>query len=115
MFVRGEFNPDVQGVNRSVKLSKIQTSSATNGHWLWYVSGVKDVIKANRLDSRIGTEYLAELLNWVHYHDTLAQFSILHWRHGPVETTFAQQLDIKGWNGGLDAEELQVSSRALCL
>ncbi|KAH8667081.1 fungal-specific transcription factor domain-containing protein [Xylariales sp. PMI_506] len=90
---------------------EIHAPSETAGQWLWYVRGAKDVIKTNHLDSKIDQKFVSELLDWVDYHDVISQFSILHWRHGPVETVFAQQLGINGWDSVSSAKITQIANR----
>ncbi|CAG9956787.1 unnamed protein product [Clonostachys rosea f. rosea IK726] len=75
---------------------EIHDSSETGGQWLWYVRGVKDIIKVSRLDEHADKRFVSEMLEWVHYHDVVAQFSILHWRHRQVENIFAEQISTRG-------------------
>ncbi|RDW56864.1 hypothetical protein BP5796_12931 [Coleophoma crateriformis] len=89
-----------------------QTCSETSGQWIWYIRGVKDVIKTNHLDNQTNNSFVTQLLDWVNYHEVIAQFSILHWRHGPVDSVFAKQLGIKGWEWILGTKEPQISNRA---
>ncbi|RDW56538.1 hypothetical protein BP6252_14109 [Coleophoma cylindrospora] len=89
-----------------------QTCSATSGQWIWYIRGVKDVIKTNHLEKQTNNSFVTQLLDWVNYHEVIAQFSILHWRHGPVDSVFAKQLGIKGWEWILGPKEPQMSNRA---
>ncbi|KAH8693985.1 fungal-specific transcription factor domain-containing protein [Talaromyces proteolyticus] len=90
---------------------EIHASSETGGQWLWYVRGVKDIIEKSHLDTQINKSFVAELLDWVYYHNVIAQFSILHWRYGPVESMFAKQLDLKGWEWILGPNRLQRTNR----
>ncbi len=51
---------------------------------------------------------MAELLAWVYYHDVIARFSILHWRHGPVETAYEKQLGGTEWESTSSASRPEV-------
>lgn len=44
-----------------------------------YLRGVKNVIKAARLQDLASHGDLAILLDWVYYHDVLARFTLRHW------------------------------------
>ena len=81
-----------------LSLSQIATSSETSGQWLLYIRGVKDVIKAHRLDFETNESFVAKLPDWVYYHDVIAQFSVLHWRRSPVETVFPKQRGAVKWD-----------------
>ncbi|KAI0879962.1 fungal-specific transcription factor domain-containing protein [Annulohypoxylon maeteangense] len=58
---------------------EIHQSSCTSSQWTWYLSGVKDVIKAAGLGRSPQDNDLAILLDWVYYHDVLARFTLRHW------------------------------------
>ena len=80
-----------------LNLPKILAATETSGQWLWYIRGVKDIIQANHLENRTSTSFVAELIDLANYHDVIAQFSVLHWRHGLVDTALAKQHGIKDW------------------
>jgi hypothetical protein len=49
--------------------------------WKLYLCGVRDVIHAARLvDTSAHDQIFIALFGWVYYHESLAAFSILHWR-----------------------------------
>ncbi|KAH6639954.1 tRNA synthetases class I-domain-containing protein [Truncatella angustata] len=60
---------------------EVHQSSCTSGQWTGYLSGVKTVINASSIRTllQLGSD-MAVLLDWVHYHDVLAHFSLLHWK-----------------------------------
>ncbi|GKT90206.1 hypothetical protein Ct61P_08056 [Colletotrichum tofieldiae] len=60
---------------------EVHQSSYTSGHWAFYLAGVKTVLNASSTKSllQLGSD-MAVLLDWVHYHDVLARFSLLHWK-----------------------------------
>ncbi|KAG7145941.1 hypothetical protein HYQ46_005263 [Verticillium longisporum] len=62
---------------------EIHQSSSTSGHWPFYLRGVKAVFGACSVKTlhQLGSD-VAVLLDWVHYHDVLARFSLLHCRKG---------------------------------
>lgn len=60
---------------------EIHHLSSTSVHWLRYLSGVNTIISSYPISTLL--EYspdAAALLDWVHYHNVLARFSLLHWR-----------------------------------
>ncbi|KAK1830667.1 fungal-specific transcription factor domain-containing protein [Podospora conica] len=63
---------------------EIQYASCTSGDWTWYLHGVKTVIEAAGLDKLSGHEEMTILLDWVHYHDVTARFSLRHWMRESV-------------------------------
>jgi hypothetical protein len=66
---------------------EVHQSSCTSGQWTGYLAGVKTVINASSMQTppQLGSD-MAVLLDWVHYHDVLARFSLLHWeREGAPE------------------------------
>ncbi|KAI5462779.1 fungal-specific transcription factor domain-containing protein [Mariannaea sp. PMI_226] len=73
---------------------EVQANSQTPGPWLWYVNGAKRLIQAiNPRKRTLPVEFLA-MVNWVYYHDVMAQFSLRHWRLGQkaAEWDFAHPL-----------------------
>jgi hypothetical protein len=59
---------------------EVHQSSCTSGQWTQYVGGVKAVIAASSIKTLLEFDSdVAMLLDWVHYHDVLARFSLLHW------------------------------------
>ncbi|PNH49180.1 hypothetical protein VD0003_g7958 [Verticillium dahliae] len=62
---------------------EMHQSSSTSGHWPFYLGGVKAVFGAcsTKTLHQLGSD-VAVLLDWVHYHDVLARFSLLHWTKG---------------------------------
>jgi hypothetical protein len=60
---------------------EVHQSSCTSGQWIQYVGGVKTVIAASSVKTLLDFDSdVAALLDWVHYHDVLARFSLLHWK-----------------------------------
>lgn len=93
--VEGSYPPSL-GVKETIEhiatgmlLCSFEThqSSYTSGQWTAYLGGVKKVI--NAISTKTLLEFdldVAVLLDWVHYHDVLARFSLLHWeREGAPE------------------------------
>ena len=60
---------------------EIHQSSDTSGQWAFYLGGVKTVLNASSIKTlrQLGPD-VAVLLDWVHYHEVLARFSLLHWK-----------------------------------
>ena len=60
---------------------EVHQSSCTSGQWTQYLAGVKTVINTSSIETllQFGSD-VAILLDWVHYHDVLARFSLLHWK-----------------------------------
>jgi len=60
---------------------EVHQLSCTSGQWTRYLGGVKAVINASSIKTllQFGSD-VAVLLDWVHYHDVLARFSLLHWK-----------------------------------
>ena len=60
---------------------EIHQSSCTSGQWTFYLGGVKTVLNASSIKTlrQLGPD-VAVLLDWVHYHEVLARFSLLHWK-----------------------------------
>ncbi|KAI1470390.1 fungal-specific transcription factor domain-containing protein [Daldinia caldariorum] len=69
---------------------EVHQSSCTSGQWLWYLSGVKNLIKATGLDKHTHDSDIAMLLDWVYYYDVLARFTLRHWDRETVENTSAE-------------------------
>lgn len=60
---------------------EVHQSSCTSGQWTGYLSGVKTVINASSIKTLLQLDSdVSVLLDWVHYHDVLARFSLLHWK-----------------------------------
>ncbi|RYP12905.1 hypothetical protein DL765_007121 [Monosporascus sp. GIB2] len=62
-------------------LSSFAEGSAATSQWTGYLGGVKTVINASSIKTllQLGSD-VAVLRDWVHYHDVLARFSLLHWK-----------------------------------
>ncbi|KAI1489090.1 fungal-specific transcription factor domain-containing protein [Biscogniauxia mediterranea] len=60
---------------------EVHQSSCTSGQWTGYLGGVKTVLNASYIERllQLGSD-AAVLIDWVHYHDVLARFSLLHWK-----------------------------------
>ncbi|GIC92250.1 uncharacterized protein Aud_008716 [Aspergillus udagawae] len=60
---------------------EVHQSSCTSDQWTFYLGGVKTVLNASSTKTlrQLGSD-VAALLDWVHYHDVLARFSLLHWK-----------------------------------
>ncbi|KAM0810212.1 putative Fungal-specific transcription factor domain-containing protein [Seiridium cardinale] len=59
---------------------EVHQSSCTSGQWTGYLSGVKTVINASSTKTLLQFDsHVAALLDFVHYHDVLAHFSLFHW------------------------------------
>lgn len=84
--------------------------SASAGQWLWYVDGAKDVIQAAALQSHAAAHDIAELLDWVYYHDVLSRFSRQHWQRAASEDTNALQLRFERETRALHAGNFDVSA-----
>lgn len=60
---------------------ELHQASSTSGQWMQYLSGVKTVINASSIETLLQySPDTAVLLDWVHYHDVLARFTLLHWK-----------------------------------
>ncbi|KAI1660861.1 fungal-specific transcription factor domain-containing protein [Daldinia decipiens] len=68
---------------------EIHQASCTSGQWVWYLSGVKNIIKTAGLDKYPQDSDLALLLDWVYYYDVLARFTLQHWNRENTENTSA--------------------------
>ncbi|KAL8997448.1 MAG: hypothetical protein Q9169_003311 [Polycauliona sp. 2 TL-2023] len=60
---------------------EVHQASCTSGQWTQYLDGVKTVINASSIETLLhfGPD-VAVLLDWLHYHDVLTRFSLLHWK-----------------------------------
>lgn len=60
---------------------EVHQSSSTSGQWTFYLGGVKTVLNASSIKTlrQLGSD-VAVLLDWVHYYEVLARFSLLHWK-----------------------------------
>ena len=69
---------------------EVHQASCASGQWTQYLEGVKTVIKASSIKTLLQfSPDVAVLLDWLHYHDVLARFSLLHWRReGAPEVPF---------------------------
>lgn len=68
---------------------EVHQSSCTSDQWTFYLGSVKTVLDAySSIDSLYqlgqGSEDMAMLLDWVHYFDVLARFSLLHSKRDQV-------------------------------
>ncbi|SPO01863.1 uncharacterized protein DNG_04536 [Cephalotrichum gorgonifer] len=66
---------------------EIHLLSRISGQWTWYLTGVKEIIKAARLDILSQDGDVAMLVDWVYYHDVLARFSSRPWHRGTEKAT----------------------------
>lgn len=58
---------------------EVHELSCTSGQWTIYLGGVKTVLNASSIKIlRQLRSDVAVLLDWVHYHEVLARFSLLH-------------------------------------
>ncbi|KAF7175189.1 hypothetical protein CNMCM7691_006593 [Aspergillus felis] len=64
---------------------EVHQSSYTSDQWMFYLGGVKTVLNASSTETlrQLGLD-MAVLLDWVHYHNVLARFSLLHWKREGV-------------------------------
>ncbi|KAF4634342.1 hypothetical protein G7Y89_g3766 [Cudoniella acicularis] len=75
---------------------EIQQASEASTQWLFYISGVKNVLRAAHLGPVQNTSDMAALLYWVSYHDVLAKFSLYYWRHRhPLQNTLHDDFAIQ--------------------
>ncbi|KAF1919309.1 fungal-specific transcription factor domain-containing protein [Ampelomyces quisqualis] len=66
---------------------EVHQSSCSSNEWMGFLSGVETVINASSIKAllQLGSDVVF-LLDWVHYHDVLARFSLLYWeREGTPE------------------------------
>ncbi|KAL5342848.1 fungal-specific transcription factor domain-containing protein [Aspergillus crustosus] len=67
---------------------EIDKASCTSGQWRWYVTGVKRLLNAI-CPARCEEDGIVKaLMAWAQYHDVLARFSSLHWRHNIIAQAF---------------------------
>ncbi|QPC70485.1 hypothetical protein HYE68_001237 [Fusarium pseudograminearum] len=59
---------------------EIQQSSTTSSHWLWYACGAAKLVKISGLDEITTDRDMTSLVGWVHYFNTMAKFSLRHWK-----------------------------------
>jgi hypothetical protein len=60
---------------------EVHQSSCASDEWMQYIEGVKTIIAAFSVKTLLEFDSnVAMLLDWVHYHDVLARFSLLHWK-----------------------------------
>nr|A0A1J0HSR1.1 RecName: Full=Transcription factor iacI; AltName: Full=Iso-A82775C biosynthesis cluster protein I [Pestalotiopsis fici W106-1]APC57600.1 regulator [Pestalotiopsis fici] len=59
---------------------EVHQSSCTSGHWTGYLGGVKTITDMSSVKTLLQfSSDVAVLLDWVHYHNVLARFSLLYW------------------------------------
>ncbi|KAI1328536.1 fungal-specific transcription factor domain-containing protein [Xylariaceae sp. FL0255] len=56
----------------------------SSGDWLWYINGALEIVQNAGLREESGPSHVANLLEWVYYHDTLSRFTTCHWRNKNV-------------------------------
>ncbi|KAI1266383.1 hypothetical protein F5Y18DRAFT_28123 [Xylariaceae sp. FL1019] len=71
-----------------------QPLSDSNSHWPLYLTGAKDMIGAARLETYMDQLDIAQLIQWVSYHDCLAKISVLHWRQGDIRRALIMNIDV---------------------
>ena len=61
---------------------EVHQPSCTSGQWTFHLGGVKTVLNASSVRTlrQLGSD-MTVLSDWVHYHEVLARFSLLHWNH----------------------------------
>ena len=72
--------------HRSIQL---QQTTETNSQWVGHVCGAKDVIRAVQSERYSPDSDASIILGWVYYYDTLARFTLRHWRTDLVKQTAA--------------------------
>ncbi|GIJ91133.1 hypothetical protein Asppvi_010098 [Aspergillus pseudoviridinutans] len=74
---------------------EVHQSSYTSDQWIFYLGGVKTVLNASSIKTlrQLGSD-MAVLLDWVHYHDVLARFSLLHWKREGVPELASTPTDL---------------------
>lgn len=93
---QGSFEPSygaigaIQHIGTGMLLCSFEIHQASSGQWTQYLDGIKTVINASSIEALLEfSSYVAVLLDWLHYHDVLARFSLLHWkREGVPELLF---------------------------
>lgn len=74
---------------------ELHQSSWTTGQWMSYLNGVRMVLHASSLEEMsTASPDAAILLDWVHYHDVLARFSLLYWRREDITGLQSPPIDI---------------------
>jgi hypothetical protein len=68
---------------------QIHQASCTSDHWTGYIGRVKQVIDTSCTGALQYDTDLAVVLDWVHYHDVMARFSLRHWHRKTTETEIA--------------------------
>ncbi|KAI0161218.1 hypothetical protein GGR57DRAFT_351109 [Xylariaceae sp. FL1272] len=72
-----------------------QPLSDSNSHWPLYLTGVKDMISATKLETHLDQLDIAQLVQWASYHDCLAKISLLHWRQGEIRRALMIDIDVE--------------------
>ena len=93
---QGSFEPSfgaigaIQHIGTGMLLCSFEVHQASSGQWTQYLNGVKTVINASSVKTLLQfSSDVAVLLDWLHYHDVHARFSLLHWkREGAPELPF---------------------------
>lgn len=95
---QGSFEPSfgaigaIQHISTGMLLCsfEVHQASCTSGQWTQYLGGVKTVINASSIKTLLQfSSDVVVLLDWLHYHDVSARFSLLHWkREGAPELPF---------------------------
>lgn len=80
----------IQHIGTGMLLCSFEVHQSSSGQWTQYLEGVKTVINASSIKPLLEfSSDVAVLLDWLHYHDVLARFSLLHWkREGAPEIPF---------------------------
>ena len=77
---------------------EVHQPSCTAGQWTFHLGGVKTVLNASAVKAprQLGCDSdMTILLDWVHYHEVVARFSLLHWkRKGAQELLPATPTDL---------------------
>ncbi len=73
-----------------------------------YLHGVKNIIRASNLHKIMDDSYVARLTGWVYYHDVMAQFSRIHWKHSLPADPVPGQFDLLKREWVLNRDALQV-------
>ncbi|KAJ9155453.1 Zinc-finger transcription factor [Pleurostoma richardsiae] len=63
---------------------EIWVPTESSGEWFCYVRGAMDIIHGSHLEQKSDESDIRDLLDWVYYHNVLAQFAMHHWRHKSV-------------------------------
>lgn len=62
-------------------LLQIQYPSESSGEWFFYIKAALDMIRGARLEEQLGKQDIVDLVDWVHYHNAVSQFTMRHWRY----------------------------------